>query len=346
MLIPILILLTTVAVPQEPGQSASTGAAQVAAQCRIGCNIYLWGRCPTPEQEDAYRDRFAGVFDFATLPFYWWSYEREQGHTEAERISKIAAWCEAQGIATKGHPLLWNYADPPWLPADVEQIRELSLQRAEDCPREFAGRIDTWDVVNEATHFDREGLRGVKQTRMWKEAGTVPLLRAAFARARAANPGATLLINDYRTDEAYAQLIDSLRDEEGGFPFDVIGIQSHMHGGVWSDERIDQVCRRFARFGLPLHFTEVTIVSGPRPKPGGAWESTPEGEQRQAAELERFYRRLLAHPEVAAITWWDLSDHGAWQNAPAGLLRKDMSPKPAYHTLARLVQELAERRER
>jgi endo-1,4-beta-xylanase len=67
------------------------------------------------------------------------------------------------------------------------------------------------------------------------------------------------------------------------------------------------------------------------------WPSTPEGEQRQAQEVVLHYKTLLAHPAVQAITWWDLSD-GGWLNAPAGLLRKDHLPKPAYDELLKLVK--------
>ena len=42
---------------------------------------------------------------------------------------------------------------------------------------------------------------------------------------------------------------------------------------------------------------------------------------------------------MEAITWWDLSDKDCWLGAPAGLLRKDMSPKPAYEALLRLVKK-------
>jgi hypothetical protein len=41
---------------------------------------------------------------------------------------------------------------------------------------------------------------------------------------------------------------------------------------------------------------------------------------------------------VQAITWWDFSDHGAWQRAAAGWLRKDMSPKPVYERLHSLIK--------
>ena len=40
---------------------------------------------------------------------------------------------------------------------------------------------------------------------------------------------------------------------------------------------------------------------------------------------------------MQAITWWDFSD-GGWLNAPAGLLHKDYSCKPAYDELMKLVK--------
>ena len=55
-----------------------------------------------------------------------------------------------------------------------------------------------------------------------------------------------------------------------------------------------------------------------------------EHEAQQAQEVEDLYRVLFSHPSVEGITWWDFSDQGAWMKAPAGLLRKDMSPRPAY----------------
>ena len=42
---------------------------------------------------------------------------------------------------------------------------------------------------------------------------------------------------------------------------------------------------------------------------------------------------LFSHPAVEAITWWDFSDLGSWQGAPAGLVRSDMTPKPFYDWL-------------
>jgi GH35 family endo-1,4-beta-xylanase len=329
----------------RPVPGARVEVEQTRHAFLFGCNLFLYGRAGNERDEAAYRERFAGLFNYATVPFYWPSYEPRRGHTDQARLERMARWCQANRITTKGHPLAWNYADPPWLPDDPAEVRALQLARVEVCVQHFRGLIDVWDVVNEATEFERDGFRkqAPKLTAMWQEAGRVAFVRDCLRRARAANPRATLLVNDYRTDAAYAALLRELAADPGGRPFDVIGIQSHQHRGPWSAGQIQEVCDRFGAFGVPLHFTETTLLSGEegreRAGPGRPWPSTLEGEQRQAEEVERFYTLLFAHPAVAAITWWDLSDRGAWQGAPAGLVRADMSPKPAYERLHRLIRE-------
>lgn len=110
-------------------------------------------------------------------------------------------------------------------------------------------------------------------------------------------------------------------------------------------EKVWAVCERFARFGVPLHFTEMTVLSGARKTDDDwgsfheGWDSTPEGERAQAEYVEKVYRVLFSHPAVEAVTWWDLSDARAWQGAPAGLVRKDLSAKPAYERLKKLVKQ-------
>ena len=305
----------------------------------FGCNIFKLNRCRTPQDSAAYAERFAALLNFATLPFYWWNYEREPGRTDDERTDEIVRWCKAHNVTTKGHPLAWNYVDPRWLPKEPDAAMQLQLKRIDGCVRRFKGDIDIWDVVNEATHYDREQLQKAAPilTEAIRKMGVGPYVRQAFKAARRANPNATLLINDYRTDPPYAeQVISELVDDNGLPLYDVIGIQSHMHGGYWGARRAWEVCERFAKFGKPLHFTETTVVSGP--KADREWATTPEGEKRQAEQVSEFYRVLFSHPAVEAVTWWDFTDQNAWQRAPAGLVRADMTPKPAYNELERLIK--------
>jgi GH35 family endo-1,4-beta-xylanase len=315
----------------------------------FGCNIFKLNRCRTPDDNEAYAERFAELLNFATLPFYWWNYERRRGRPNDDRTEEIIDWCRRHDITTKGHPLAWNYAQPPWLPENPEKAMQLQMDRIERCTKKFENGIDIWDVVNEATHYDRDHCKehAPTLTEAISEMGVGAYVRGAFKRARSGNPEATLLINDYRTDPAYAEkVISKLVDDDGRPLYDVIGIQSHMHGGYWGPQKAWRTCERFAKFKKPLHYTETTLLSGRqgwelqknRKDPNFQWTSTPEGEQRQARQTAEFYRVLFSHPDVEAITWWDFTDQNAWQGAPAGLVRDDMSPKPAYNELKKLIK--------
>ncbi|MFZ5829775.1 MAG: endo-1,4-beta-xylanase [Planctomycetota bacterium] len=328
----------------RPVRDAKVSIEQTRHQFLFGCNIFRWGKNEDQALDEAYRTRFAALFNYATLPFYWPSYEPRQGdQTAAEQIARVAEWCKAENIATKGHPLAWNYSEPRWLPQDPAEIYRLQLERIADCVNRFEGAIDRWDVVNEVTHYDRAEFidRAPKYTAMWKQYGHIEFTRTCFEAARKANPQATLLINDYRVDPAYEKVIEQLVDQKGKPLYDVIGIQSHMHGGAWPVEKTWEVCERFSRFGVPLHFTETTVLSGERKgqmPPGQPWPTTPEGEKHQAEAAVQFYTLLFSHPAVEAITWWDFSDLKAWKGAPAGFVREDMSPKPVYDELMKRIK--------
>jgi len=324
----------------KPLPNAELTLTQMRHEFLFGCNIFRWGRIPDPKREELYRERFAAIFNYATLPFYWRGYEWERGKPNHGYTERVVAWCQEHGIVCKGHPLVWDHpaSSPEWLPDDFDEIERLSKQRVRDIVQRFAGRIDIWDVVNEPTHLEPSSPNKTKMAAWGTHIGAVAYTALHLKVAREANPKATLLVNDYRTDDAYLRILQQLKDEQGRWLFDVVGIQSHMHGGVWSASRTWQVCERFAQLGLPLHFTETTIVSGPRIDRERWGETTPEGEERQAEATARFYTLLFSHPAVQAITWWDFSDDGAWMGAPAGWLRKDMSPKPVYERMLGLIK--------
>jgi GH35 family endo-1,4-beta-xylanase len=257
----------------------------------------------------------------------------------------MAQWLVQRGLRLKGHPLCWHDNVPPWLEnLPPDEVAGRQWARIEREVGGFAGVIDVWDVVNEAWIMPDWPIRSTPIQRMAKHVGRTEVIRRAFAAARRANPAAMLVLNDFEVSEKNEAILEQCLS--AGVPFDAIGIQSHMHQGYWGAERLWRICERFGRFGKPLHFTEVSIVSGPEdPKMrwcGPAyndWATAPEGEARQARQVEEMYRLLFSHPAVEAITYWDLSDAFTFQGAPVGLLRKDMTPKPAYEALRRLIRD-------
>ncbi len=309
----------------------------------FGCNFF--GLAPDDESDRQllYRMRFRDLLNFATLPFYWGGYEREPGQTQEGKLRAMARWCAEHGLVTKGHPLIWHEVYPKWADHQETPALELLEARVRRIVTEFQGLVDTWDVINESTVSEAERWQNGVGT--WaRDAGTVEIAAEALRWAREAGPEATLLLNDFNVSPAFEAQIEALL--AGDRRPDVIGIQSHMHGGEWPLERAWEVCETYGRFGLPLHFTELTVISGDYIPDGtdwsnfraNEWPTTPEGEARQADYAEALYTILFSHPAVEAITWWDLND-GNWMNAPSGLVRADMSVKPAYERLRDLIRK-------
>ncbi|MCL2079334.1 MAG: endo-1,4-beta-xylanase [Oscillospiraceae bacterium] len=291
-------------------------------------------------------EKMLEIFNFITLPFYWGRFESVRGKPMTRETLNAAKWLCERGVLVKGHPLCWHTVCADWLlEFDDLEILKLQLERINREVTDFKGYIDTWDVVNEVVimpDFDRYDNA---VTRICKREGRVALVKKLFDEARAANPKATLLINDFDMSEDYSDLVTKLLD--AGVCIDAIGLQSHMHQGVWSLEKTEEILERFSKFGLPLHFTEINLVSGDlMPKhivdlndwiPDN-WPSTPEGEERQAQQLVTFYETLFNYPLVEAFTYWSFTD-GGWLNAPCGLVTKDARQKPAYDALYNLIHK-------
>src|SRR6478736_6600657 len=212
-------------------------------------------------------DLWFDVFNAATLPFYWGSFEPVRGRPDTARLLTAARWFVDRGVVVKGHPLAWHTVGAPWLlDLTTDGIADAQDARIRREVADFAGVIDTWDVINEVVImpvFDKEpnGL-----TRLAWERGRIPTIRLAFDAARQTNPSATLLLNDFDMSTAYECLVEGVL--EAGIQVDAIGLQSHMHQGYWGEEKTLAILDRFARFGLPLHLTETTLVSGELPVSG------------------------------------------------------------------------------
>jgi endo-1,4-beta-xylanase len=305
-----------------------------------------FGGAADPARAQALADSWLEVFNAATLPFYWSEFEPERGRPDTARLRRAAEWFTERGVVVKGHPLAWHTLAPDWLLGSSNaEIEEALRGRIRRDVTAMAGVVDTWDAINEVVIMPVFDKYDNALTRLSRDLGRIGTIKLAFEEARAANPTATLLLNDFDMSTAYECLIEGCL--EAGVQIDVLGLQSHMHQGWWGEERTLEVIERFARYGLPIHFTESTLLSGDLMPPEiedlndwqvDHWPSTPEGEARQADEIVRHHRTLLSHPAVQGSTYWGITDAGAWLGAPVGLLRADGTPKPAFDALRDLVK--------
>ncbi len=289
-------------------------------------------------------EKWLALFNYGTLPFYWGRYEPEEGKTAYPETMAAAKWLRAQGVQVKGHPLCWHTACAPWLMQySNEEIMRRQIERIHRDVTAYRGVIGLWDVINEVVIMPVFDKYDNAITRICKEKGRIRLVKEVFAAARESDPDAVLLINDFNTSVSYEILLEGLL--EAGVPISAIGIQSHQHQGYWGLDKLNNVLERFSRFGLPIHFTENTLISGAimpahiedlNDWQVDSWPSTPEGEERQAREISEMYTTLFSHPLVEAITTWDFND-GCWLKAPSGFVREDNSEKPSYYALQKLI---------
>ncbi len=289
-------------------------------------------------------EKWLGLFNYGTLPFYWGRYEPAEGKTAYPETMAAAKWLRERGVTVKGHPLCWHTACAPWLMQySNEEILRRQLERIHRDVSAFREVIGLWDVINEVVIMPVFDKYDNAITRICQELGQVPLVKKVFEAAKETDPDAVLLINDFNTSPAYEHLLEDLLAAD--VPISAIGIQSHQHQGYWGLEKLHNVLERFSRFGLPIHFTENTLISG-EIMPAyiedlndwqvNEWPSTPEGEDRQAREISEMYTVLFNHPLVEAITTWDFND-GCWLKAPSGFVHEDNSIKPSYEALRGLI---------
>ncbi len=288
----------------------------------FGANIYGFGRYRTEAQNATYRTRFKELLNYATVGFYWRWYERERGKPNYEYTDEVVAWCREHGIRMKGHPLLWadRAGVPVW--SQGQPSPEIQRGRVEEIMHRYQGKIEFWEVVNEPSH-----LPGLK-------------IDDPYRWARAADPRAYLIVNDYHVlpdgGPAFFKLLSEA--EQKGVPFDGIGIQAHEPRTMrFPLDRVQKVLDQYATLGKGLHITEFEPAASGQKITGshrqGVWD-----EAAQADYAVKFYRVAFAHPALRAITWWDLGDQGSFIPG-GGMLRRDLSPKPVYEQLKRLIHQ-------
>jgi GH35 family endo-1,4-beta-xylanase len=335
----------------KPVKNAEVEIKQETHDFLFGCIIFDLVGDDDIYKTELFRERFKHVFNLAVLPFYWPYYEWEQGMPEWKSRVPVIEWCRANGMTTKGHPLVWACESgvPRWLRGySVEETEELLKARVINTVNGFEGKIDLWDVVNEPIHVKtwQNKISNLDDENDWGVEDPIPAIadyvEKALQWAHQADPSATLLINEYQTlaDESsrqrYYDLLKELRSRNT--PFSDIGIQAHEPRQEWfNPETVWKTFDLYASLGLTIHITEFTPQSSGVPITGG-WRTGGWTPEAQTEFTEQMMRLSFGYPAVASFVFWGLSDRNSWLDK-GGLIDEEYRPKPVYRALDKLINE-------
>lgn len=329
---------------------------------QFGCNAFMLESFETPEKEQVYKEKFAKIFNLAVVPFYWSDLEPEEGklrfHKDSENIYRrpapdiVLEFCKEYGMEPKGHCLLWNSHLPEWLGKySVEGKKRLVEKRFQEIAEEYSDKIPSFDVINESASNYWFGAE-----RLFEGYDEFALdMGAKYFKnnEKIVNETNLAIWQSFQTGK-YDPFNTQLKSfVEKGKQFDNIGIQYHMFATeeTFDNRRYIQqylnpqvhfaILERLNSYGKPMNISEITIPS--------MFESNPENEAIQAELLEKLYSLWFSIEHMKGIVWWNLVDgyaaycprntNSGENRYGGGLLHYDMSEKPAYRILDKLVNQ-------
>lgn len=260
----------------------------------------------------------------------------------------IVTFAEENGLAVHGHALWWHGSVPKTL-SEVEpgRFRAAALRHVAEAAGRYAGRLLSWDVVNEPLDLAHGRPDGLRPSPFLDALGP-DYVGTAYRAAAEADPGAILVLNEMGLEDGSPDaerkrraMVGLLERELGaGTPIQCLGLQSHLD--ATRQPRDNPGLRAFLRevrgLGLPVMITELDVADQDCP-------SDLRTRDRMVADVYRAYLDLvLEEARVLAVTTWGLSDARTWlsgfrprpDGAPVRPLPRDAAfrRKRAWHALA------------
>lgn len=277
--------------------------------------------------------------------------------TNADRLVN---WAATNGKTVHAHALVWHpsYQLPGWATDSNANFRQDYARHIDTVAAHFAGKVKSWDVVNEAL-FDgadddgRGSANGYRQSVFYRQYAGPSYIDEAFRRARAADPTAELYYNDFNTEEngtkttALVSLVQRLLSN--GVPIDGVGFQMHVMNDYPSITNIRASLQKIVALSptLKIKITELDVRLN-NPYDGNSSNDYTNrndcavscaGLDRQKArykEIVQAYLDIVPPARRGGITVWGIADPDSWfythQNLPDWplLFNDSLQPKPAY----------------
>ncbi|MFS0868583.1 endo-1,4-beta-xylanase [Paenibacillus xylanilyticus] len=274
-----------------------------------------------------------------------------------EDADVIAAFAREQGMALRGHTLVWHNQTPNWLFENDKgglAERDVLLARLQSHIQTVVGRykdvIYCWDVVNEVISDDENDESAFLRPSKWLDIAGEDFIAKAFEFAHEADPQALLFYNDYNESnphkrERIYRLVRSLLDQ--GVPIHGVGLQAHWNLFDPSLDQMRTAIERYAQLGLQLQLTELDVsMFRFEDRRTDLVQPTRDMLELQAERYESIFRLLHEYSEhISAVTFWGAADDYTWldhfpvrgrKNWPF-LFDEAQRPKEAYRRVARIA---------
>jgi endo-1,4-beta-xylanase len=239
--------------------------------------------------------------------------EPEEGRFDFTAGDKLSQFARDHGQSFRGHPLVWHAANPPWLEEAVLNSRRETLLTSYvgRVAGHFRGRVHSWDVVNEALRPE-EGQQGGFRNTPWFKAFGPSYVDMAFHAARAADPGALLVYNDFGCEAGLpendvfraATLVFLEKLLSRGVPLDGYGMQGHLaaYGAPLDQSKLRRFLDALRAMGLKILVTEFDIDDG------GGPDDVATRDRAVADTGRRFLDVVLDNASTVAVLTWGLTD--------------------------------------
>lgn len=249
----------------------------------------------------------------------------------------FVAYGEENDMYVVGHCLVWHSQAPDWFFTDEqgnEASREVMVERMKKhittVVTRYKGKVDAWDVVNEA--FEDDG--SWRQSPLYRIIGD-DFIHLAFEFAHAADPDAEFMYNDYNLyipskRDAVVKLVKSLK--EAGLQIDGVGMQGHYGLNSPANEDLINSIVAFSEAGVDVHITELDISVLPSPFENAGANISDKAEYTEfmnpykeglpeevAAQMNARWAELfdvfLSHQDkIKRVTTWGVADPHSWKN--------------------------------
>jgi len=346
--------------PVVEGMADRTPLAVRARRRGLDFGYMLSDRDVSPEtQTKAIVDADATII-VPGLAMKWNRIEDAQGNVSFDRGERYAEFAKAHRLKLRGHTAFWYRS----MPDRARQAmagngwRERMLEHVGRVVGQFRGRVNEWDVVNEAIE-PKDKQRDMMRLAPFGRPMDSSYVADCFHAAHAADPAATLFYNEYgvETADAYAEdrrrgvlkLLEQL--QKANAPIHALGVQGHLTvGWHYKQEEIARFLREVAAMGLSIRITELDVCD--KRVPGDAAMR-----DLKVADCARYFLdAALDVPEVNGVVCWGVSDVDSWMRTEPQWQRIDREPlrpcpyddkfqrKPLWHAIGAAIDACPARR--